>query len=125
MTLRKQVAEREDDVARKQARSKEYVTELREFKKGDRDLEEFIDAMKKKMDVPKFNGGRNTKQDCLDLMNKYIRALELWGKYKRMDMDYEEAARELTTAKEMYEAAKSQATAAEEEEDSDGSLGGY
>jgi hypothetical protein len=124
--MRKAVASREDDVARKQERTKNYLDELREFKKDDKDLEEFIDKMKGKIALPNPNGSRKTSQECIDLMNKYIRALELWAKFKMSSLEHEEAVGELATAKATYETAKASAGAgAGEEDDSDGSVGGY
>ena len=64
--------------------------------------------------------------DAIDEMNKYIKALELWGKFKNASLDHEEAVSELATAKASYESAKESAGAgADEGEDSDGSVGGY
>ena len=42
-------------------------------------------------------------------MNKYIKALELWGKFKMSSLDHEEAVSELATAKAYYESAQASA----------------
>ena len=126
VTMRKEVAAREDDVARKQERTKNFLKELREFKKDDKEVEAFIEAMKTQIAKPKLTGGLKSKQDAIDEMNKYIKALELWGKFKNASLDHEEAVSELATAKASYESAKESAGAgADEGEDSDGSVGGY
>jgi hypothetical protein len=81
--------------------------------------------MKTQIAKPKLTGGLKSKQDAIDEMNKYFKALELWGKFKMFSRD-EEAVSELATAKASYESAQASAgMGAGEEEDSDGSVGGY
>jgi hypothetical protein len=121
--LRKQMASREDDAARKKDRANNLLKDLREFKKDDAEVEVFIEAMKTQIARPKLTGGLKSKQDAIDEMNKYIKALEMWGKFKMASLDHEEAMHELATAKAYYESAKE--AAVDEEDDSDGSKGGY